>query len=88
MGLLAIRIAAKKAHKSREYVRRLIERGELVAIRSGGSDHAPRLRVDPVELEAAIKRSEVYVPKSMRQNSKRRPASASIRTLHRAAAAM
>jgi hypothetical protein len=63
---MPIRMAAKLNGKRREYVRDLVERGEVTAYITGGSEVAPRLWVDPAEVESAIMRRCVYVPKSLR----------------------
>jgi hypothetical protein len=65
---MPIRKAAKLNGKRREYVRDLVERGEVTAYTKGGSEVAPRLWVDPAEVEPAIKRLCVYVPKAVRSS--------------------
>lgn len=86
---IPIRQAAREAHKSRRYVRDLIERGEITAFKSGGRDDAPRLRVKLSELLAAIERDSIYVPPALRQPGMRQGRSAKrTGTLHPAALGM
>ncbi len=60
---IPIRQAAKAVRRSRQFVRGLIEAGEVPAIVAGGRPEAPRLRVSLVQLQAAISRLSAYVPK-------------------------
>lgn len=85
--LQPIRQAARTVHKGRDYVRKLIEAGEVPAVKSGGSDRAPRLLVDPADVTAAMKRLSVYVPRGAK-TSRRRPGSSYRGRIHPAAAAM
>lgn len=85
--LKPIRQAALAVHKGRDYVRKLVEAGEVQAFKAGGSNKAPRLLVDPAEVEAAIRRLSVYVPagaKTSARRTSRRPGA----KLHPAAAMM
>jgi hypothetical protein len=89
MSLLPIRSAAKQVHRGRGYIRKLIDAGEVTAYKFGGSEKEPWLRVDPVEVEAAIKRTEIYIPEGMkRAGARSRPRRETLCQLHPAAAAM
>lgn len=57
-----IRQAAKAVHKSRAYVRKLIDTGDVAAYRTGGTDEAPWLSVDLDELRRVVDRLSIYVP--------------------------
>ena len=67
--------AAKAVGRRASFVRQLIDQRELPAIRRGGSTARPHLVVDPVELEAAILRTQAYEPTGRRPRAKatRRP---------------
>lgn len=79
-----IRKAAVEVHKSRAFVRKLIDDGELTAIRNGGDPNSPRLKVDVNELRAAIVRTQMYVPRG----DKHKPKARTARKMHPAAMAM
>jgi hypothetical protein len=59
---ISVRQAAKEIHRGHYYVRGLIESGRLVAIRAGGSERFPRLRVTLEDLKRVMA-EDVYVPK-------------------------
>lgn len=63
---VTVREAARTEHVSREYVRKLIDAGKLQAIRRGGTDDAPRLRVRVSDLRDAIAADSVYIPPKFR----------------------
>ncbi len=84
--LLSIRNAAKEVHRSPEYVRDLVEAGKLRAVKAGGGKFL-RLRVDPKELEALLRREEEYVPRGLKQPTRHRP-TPKLADMHPAALAM
>lgn len=69
---VSIRVAAKKLHKGQAVVRQLIEDCDVTAIRDGGSDRLPRLRVRVSEVKRALE-SKIYVPKGFTQREAKRP---------------
>lgn len=70
MGVaIPIRDCAIAVGKRREKLRELVEAGKVRAIRDGGTDHAPRLRVDPDEVRAALAEESLYIPKAIRKNA-------------------
>lgn len=66
---------AKLVHKSRRYLRDLIDAGKLRAWQVGGSEEEPWLEVDPGELKRVVEQEQVYQPKGITP-PRRRPARA------------
>jgi hypothetical protein len=62
---LSLRHAAKAVHRSRRYIRSLIDTGKVKAYKIGGSDRNPWLAVYLDELEEAIRKDSVYVPPAL-----------------------
>lgn len=98
MGVaIPIRDCAIAVGKRRSKIRELVESAKVKAVRDGGSDYAPRLRVDPDEVRAALAAESMYIPKAIRKNASsaerfsaayRRSRASHSGTLHPAASGM
>lgn len=65
---LSIRNAAKAIHRSRPFVKGLVEQGKLRAWRAGGTAKHPRLQVDLEELKTVVERETLYVPQGLNRS--------------------
>lgn len=83
---IPIREAAKAVHKSRAFVRQLVDAEEVPAIVAGGSPKAPWLTVRIADVQAAIMRTQAYQPKTAKHHRRWHPRMKN--GLHPAAAAM
>ena len=85
---VTIREASKAVHRSRDYVRKLIDRGEVKAIICGGSEKSPRLKIRVADLQEAILRTSIYIPPAVKQRTYQRKSVLPAGRLHPASALM